>query len=184
MTRIFLYLYIYIIFIFILIFILYFNYFLYYVRIISVVTSWKERKSASSALHIIQSKDILTPHLVQGNRNSIPLIFGGPILFNNLVIKICWISHSTFLDYYGIGLKSHSMPPPQNWLFNPSRNRKKNYSILSLPNAITSLQFLPNLSFLTSLQLLHYFTTISPSYSTITSLLHCNFSILFSITSL
>ena len=39
--------------------------------------------------------------------------------------KFCWIAHSIFLLYYGSGLNSHSTPPPMNWLFNPSCNRKK-----------------------------------------------------------
>ena len=106
--------------------------------------------------------------MVQGNRNSIPFIFGGPILFNNLVIKICWISHSTFLDYYGIGLNSHSAL--SLWIGYSTRPVIENffYSILSL--TWTSFLhcnffiFFYNY-FLISLQflhlILHYFTVIT-----------------------
>ena len=46
--------------------------------------------------------------MVEGNTNSTSPIFSGSIVFNNLVTKICWMNHSTFLSYYGIGLNNHS----------------------------------------------------------------------------
>ena len=81
------------------------------------------------------------------------------------------MTHSVFLDYYGIELNSHSASPPLNGYSTRPVIAKKNFnSILSLPNDIT---FLPNSSFFTFLQLFHrnfsiilplLLTAISPSF--------------------
>ena len=105
--------------------------------------------------------ELLTPRLVQRNRNSTPSIFGEPHLFNNLVSIIRWINFSAFLDYYGIGLNNHSTHPL--WIGYSTRPviEKKNSSHLILTYRHYFTAAISTQLHLTSLQLLRGFTAIS-----------------------